>query len=184
MIPHLKHSAAALTFTLTLSLAPSAFAAADGYGSSFTGRAIPNPLPGQAGVQEFDGEYIVPAPLALQSVASFKTNYCLSKDTDGKLILAYALPEDIVGKNKPRIAIKETTKGAGFINFQGSHGSASCRKTAHEMTCFVLYPGFDTTGSQDVVRDKFAGAEDLQARLDLAAAFSADPKGVVHFAIP
>jgi hypothetical protein len=142
--------------------------AADGYNNNNSG--------------ELTGNYTVPAPQDLSSVASFKICYQVTTDTDGKLILRYHLPQEIVGANKAGIELKQSGDvNAGFIPFRGMNGSpdsANCRKHGNTLKCFVAYPGLDTSGSDDYVKDHYT--DDLPQRLQVASLFSADPVGVVY----
>lgn len=135
---------------------------------------------GNAG-STFRGEYMVPVPTALAQYGTFDTQYCLSKDTDGREILSYHLPEEVVGLNAPEIRLKETAKSnGGLVQYEGTHGVGSCRKKAGRLTCFILYPSYDTSGAKAFLQSKYSGAE-LEGRLQIADLFSADPKGVLTF---
>lgn len=129
------------------------------------------------------GDYIVPAPAELASVSAFKIAYSIETDVQGRKVLSYQLPDLIAGPKKPVVVLTQTgPEKDGFVPFENKEhdDSASCRVRRNDITCFVLYPGMDTTGAEDVVRQRFANSPELNLRLNLAQVFSSDPKGVLH----
>ncbi len=168
----------------------------------FSGWASANyaDAPGAGEVQYLPGQYIVPAPTELSRYASFDIKYSISTDVDGKLIINYCLPEDIVGPGVPSIHLKEMKQSdSGLFEFEGTWGRGSCRKTKKSITCFVIYPGLpiDKVKLEALIRQKYAGVSppnagdndsaiqsELEGRLALAELFSADPKGIVNLTRP
>lgn len=144
------------------------------YANTTGGNKITVPL-------DHTGDYIVPAPAELSSVAAFKIPYGIGQTTDGKKVLSYQLPDLIAGPKKPVIVLTQTGPEAnGFIPFGNKFDSANCRILNDDVTCFVLYPSMNTAGSEDAVRAQFGDSPELDLRLRLAQVFSSDPKGVLH----
>jgi len=133
---------------------------------------------------EVAGEYIVPVPSNLAAQASFPITYSASKDGEGRQLLKYKLPDELVAGQAPEIVLREVpnkTPGV-LIQFESDHASASCRRFGDQLTCFVVYPGAELNleGIDAFLGSKYTGPE-LEARKKVARFFSADPKGIVNY---
>jgi len=131
------------------------------------------------------GQYIVPVPEHLSPYATFPVMYQANKNTEGKIRLAYKLPEDLVTRETPEIVLEQVQMEGGLIRFEGELGEASCRKSTGTITCFVIYPGLsiDKAAVNSFLDAKYWNLADLALRKNVAQLFSTDPKGIVSYVI-
>jgi hypothetical protein len=124
------------------------------------------------------GTYTVRAPAHLAPIASFAIEYAVDSDGAGNTRLRYQLPEEIVGPGKPPIELTQSGPAVdGKVPFAGALGHGTCARAAAELSCYIDYPGLDTRGAEELVRQRYADSAELGARLELAQTFGADPKG-------
>lgn len=125
------------------------------------------------GPKVYDSTYTAPVPARLARLSTFERCETVIAETNGKRVLEYSLPEDLVGEGGLVIKLEDQgNDGNGFRRWGGPHGSARCTGRA-PMTCLIRYPSLpsDFTKVESFLRRKYKGLPDVDARVEVAKIF-------------
>lgn len=131
--------------------------------------------------------YIVPAKPGVLEAESrpMPSPPVIEMGENGRRVLRFALPEDLVGQSYPALILHEERADGGSIQFRGTHTLADCVDSARSLTCRIDYlPAYGDTVSPIAVerylRQKYADAPaELERGLALFRRFRIDPEGVI-----
>lgn len=131
--------------------------------------------------------YIVPAKPGVLEAESrpMPSPPAIEVGANGRRVLRFALPEDLVGQSYPALVLYEERVDGGSIQFRGTLTLADCVDSARSLTCRIDYlPAYaDTISAISVERflhRKYADAPaELERGLALFRRFKLDPEGVI-----
>lgn len=119
--------------------------------------------------------YQVPVPDDLKEYAQYPIKDVQVTPTS----VSYTLPLELTGTpNKIVLEAKGTAADGSYTRFEGPKGVANC----NDVACNVRYRNLelDPTGvRQNLLNEGFQG-KDLTKRLQVFAAFSGDPAGIIR----
>jgi hypothetical protein len=144
---------------------------------------------GTASATPLQGSYSVPVPTELAPYATFAVEGKMVDAREKSRVFSYDLPEELVGKKKLEILLKETGADKGLALFEGNIANAACinGKANDLLMCFVHYHSltFSVSDTEQLLSGKYSAAEGLGGRIQVVRSFNETPGGVIRFpAVP